>query len=264
MSAMSLSCAPLQPWLQRVNPLTKSLAALPAMVALIFARSWQFPGCMIVVALAVLAIGARLRVRSWVLLASALPVFICVFALIFALWVDPRFHANSPRYWSAGNWLLTEASIAIGLATALRLAALVLLAFVIGVSTTARQLVLALITHLHLPYRAGYAILIGVRFVPKIRQDLQMLRLARQVRGVGGPPWRTWASYLVPLASGVLRHAGRVALAMDARGFGSYAQRTERDALQWSSKDALIVAASWCLTGTCAAWGSSLVWNLTQ
>lgn len=254
MTAQEYDCASPQTWLQRVDPLAKICASLPAMVALVFARSWQFPSFIIIITIVIIGFGVRLGVRNWLLLVVALPLLICIFAVVFAVWVDPQLTATSPQVYSAHGLKLTKAGLGVGLATALRLAALVLLAFMIGVSCTPRQLVLALITYLRLPYRAGYAILIGVRFVPQTRLELRRLRQARRVRAVGGAPWRRWATYLIPLGAGALRRAERVALAMDARGFGAYDHRTERDALQMTVTDVLFVVTAWVLTASGLIW----------
>lgn len=239
--------------LERIDPLAKVMAVLPAMAFLIFARDLLLPLLMIGMAVLLLIAGARLTARGWLTLAISVPVLVGFFGLVFALWANPERAPESTVYWSGGIWMLTQAGIVTGFATATRLAALVLLALVIGTTTTARQLVLAMITHLRLPYRVGYAILVGIRFVPQTRAELRTLDQARQVRGLAdghGPvaAVRRWWSYLLPLAAGGLRRASRVALAMDARAFGAHPTRTERDQLQPGSADMVFVVVLWAAT----------------
>lgn len=239
--------------LERIDPLAKTLAVLPAMVFLIFARTLALPLFMIGFAAVLLIVGARLTARAWVTLTVAVPVVVGFLGLVFALWTNPAKTPESPVLWSGGIWTLTAAGLESGFSTSARLVSLFLLAFVIGATTTARQLVLAMIVHLRLPYRVGYAILVGIRFVPQTRAELRTLAQAREVRGLdtGRSPaaaLRRWGSYLLPLASGGLRRATRVALAMDARAFGAYPTRTERDQPTFRTRDGVFILIVWLLT----------------
>lgn len=53
---------------------------------------------------------------------------------------------------------------------------------------------------------------------------------------------RGWG-YIVPLLAGAIRHAERVALAMDARAFGAHATRTERHLVPFRTRDWVFIAA---------------------
>lgn len=55
--------------------------------------------------------------------------------------------------------------------------------------------------------------------------------------------------YAVPLLAGGIRHAERVALAMDARGFGAYPDRTYRRELHFHARDVAFVVAAWLVAG---------------
>lgn len=238
--------------LQRADPLAKVVAVLPAMVLLIFSRNIEFPLLLIGVGVVLLAAGARLPRKMWVLLLCLMPLITVFFGLVIALWAKP---GDSHVYWDAGFLSLSQSGLRVGFGTALRLSSLFLMALLIGATTSARDIVLALITYLRLPYRAGYAILVGVRFIPQVQNDVRVLEQARFVRGLTyrGPLGRIkrWFSYLLPLASGALRRAERVALSMDARAFGAYSTRTERDPLELSYRDIAVVACFWILTAFC-------------
>lgn len=49
------------------------------------------------------------------------------------------------------------------------------------------------------------------------------------------------------LMAGALRHAERVSMSMDARGFGAYRHRTERSTPRWRWRDTLLVLVCWAL-----------------
>jgi len=63
----------------------------------------------------------------------------------------------------------------------------------------------------------------------------------------------------VPLLAGAIRHAERVALAMDARAFGAYPDRTERHIVPFRARDVvftvLFVAASATILIALYPWG---------
>jgi energy-coupling factor transport system permease protein len=56
---------------------------------------------------------------------------------------------------------------------------------------------------------------------------------------------RRTAATAVPLLAGAIRHAERVALAMDARAFGAHRTRTERTISRWRTRDTVFVVAYW-------------------
>jgi energy-coupling factor transporter transmembrane protein EcfT len=59
---------------------------------------------------------------------------------------------------------------------------------------------------------------------------------------------RNAAGTVVPLLASSIRHADRVALAMESRAFGAHATRTERRPSLWRVRDTLFVTAVWSAT----------------
>ncbi len=99
-----------------------------------------------------------------------------------------------------------------------------------------------------MPYRVGYAALAAIRFVPRFGRELETIRQAQRVRGVGGFAPTRWIRTVVPLLAGAIRHAERVALAMDARAFGAHPDRTERHLVPWRRRDTAFVLGLWAVT----------------
>jgi energy-coupling factor transport system permease protein len=64
-----------------------------------------------------------------------------------------------------------------------------------------------------------------------------------------------WWGYIVPLLAGAIRHAERVALAMDSRAFGAYPDRTERHIVPWRTRDTVFILAFWVVTAGILLWG---------
>lgn len=233
-------------FLLRLNPLAKIAAPLPAMIALVFVRDLATPLAFLLLAYAALFAGARWSARLFVLLGAVVPLAVIVVGLGFALWVDPA--RGGTDVVRAGTWTLTDSALTVGVATGLRLAAIMTLAFIGGLTTTGADLVRALVHQLHVPYRIGYAALAAIRFVPRFGRELEVIRLAHRVRGVGGFLPLRWIRTVVPLLAGGIRHAERVALAMDARAFGAHPGRTERHSVPWHHRDTVFVLVFWAVS----------------
>lgn len=236
-------------FLYDLNPLAKIFASLPAMVMLIFVRDVQTPLAFIGLTAIVLLIGVRFT-RALVALLVGVPAFGAVIALGFALWTDAGLVDDTDPVVQLGGWTLYSGALEIGVATGLRIAAIVVLAFIAGLSTTGPDLVRATVQQLRVPYRIGYTALAAFRFVPRFRHELEVIRQAHRVRGAHGGrgPFTAiarWAGYIVPLLAGAIRHAERVALAMDARAFGAYPDRTERHLVPFRARDTVFLVAFW-------------------
>ncbi|WP_413354814.1 energy-coupling factor transporter transmembrane component T family protein [Microbacterium sp. 1P06AB] len=247
--------APAGRWLERLSPLAKLAGPLPAMLLLIFTRDLATPAVFLGSAYVLVLSGARLTGRVALLLFVAVPVGAAVIGLALSLWADPERVDQAVPILSVGDWTLYLGAIEVGLATGLRLAAILALGFIAGLTTTGSDLVRALVQQLRVPYRIGYTALAAFRFVPRFGYELEVIRQAHRVRGahVGRGPVAAiarWWGYIVPLLAGAIRHAERVALAMDARAFGAHPDRTERHLLPWRRRDTVFTAVFWIASAT--------------
>ncbi|MEV7618968.1 energy-coupling factor transporter ATPase [Microbacterium sp. NPDC089321] len=240
--------APPRFWLHGINPLAKLGAVIPAMALLAFTRDLLTPAIFLALAYAIVLSGARLTRRAGAVMLLGVPVGMAVLTLGFGVWVDPDQVSGSAGVLTIGDWTLHSGALLIGLATALRLGAILALALVGGLTTRGPDLVRATVQQLHVPYRIGYTALAAYRFVPRFGYELSVIRAAHRVRGHGtgrGPLARLvrgWG-YIVPLLASGIRHAERVALSMDARAFGAHPTRTERHLVPWRARDTVFTAA---------------------
>ncbi len=234
-------------FLHHLNPLSKVVAVIPAMLALVFVRDLAAPVCFLALAYLVILMGARITIRTAMLLFLAVPVGVAVIGVGFSIWVDAAGVDGTAAFVQIGGWTLFTGALQIGFATALRLAAILALALIGGLTTTGPDLVRSSIQQLRVPYRIGYTALAAYRFVPRFGHELSVIRAAHRVRGRHGGrgPFariaRGWG-YIVPLLAGAIRHAERVALAMDARAFGAHATRTERHLVPFRTRDVVFIA----------------------
>ncbi|MFF2271807.1 energy-coupling factor transporter transmembrane component T family protein [Agromyces sp. NPDC058136] len=236
--------------LAALNPLAKLAAPLPAMLVVVFSRDLLLPTAFIVFALLVLLIGARLSARVVAALLVGLPIAALVLGFSFGVWVDPSSVAGpaaSVVLFSIGDWSFTLAAYLVGFTTGLRILAILLLSLIAGVTSTGPEFVRAMVQNLRVPYRIGYTALAALRFVPRFGHELEIIRAAHRVRGTvrgRGPIAATRRAFgtAVPLLASAIRHAERVALAMDARAFGAHPTRTERFESPWRMRDTLFIA----------------------
>lgn len=240
-------------FLYGLNPLAKLGGPLPAMLLLVLVRDITTPLVFLVLAYAVVLLGAHLSARLLLVLFVAVPAAIALITLGLAAWTDPSRIDASVAVLTIGSWTLSEGALLVGLATAVRLAAIIALAMLAGITTNGADLVRAAVQHLRLPYRVGYTALAAFRFVPRFAHELDIIRQAHRVRGGhdGRGPFAAvarWWGYIVPLLASAIRHAERVALAMDARAFGAYPDRTERHFVPWRRRDTVFMVAFWAVT----------------
>nr|WP_244284298.1 energy-coupling factor transporter transmembrane component T [Agromyces badenianii] len=249
-----------------LNPLAKLAAPLPVMVLVVFSRGIAVPLAFTVFAAAVLLVGARLPGRAVAALLLGTPVAALVLGVTFGVWIDPASVAGEPAasiaLISIGDWSFTLAAYLTGLATGLRILAILLLSLIAGVTSTGPEFVRSMVQNLRVPYRLGYTALAALRFVPRFGHELEIIRAAHRVRGTDagrGPvaAVRRALGYTVPLLASAIRHAERVALAMDARAFGAHRTRTERHLSPWRARDTVFVVCFLAATALIAwlTWG---------
>ncbi|WP_417509885.1 energy-coupling factor transporter transmembrane component T family protein [Microbacterium sp.] len=235
-------------FLNHLNPLTKIAAVLPAIVLLVFVRDMVTPLIFIVLAYVLILTGTRITAKIAALLFLAVPIGIVAVGFGFSLWVDAASVDHTAPFLQIGGWTLFTGALQVGCASALRIAAILALALIGGLTTTGPDLARAGIQQLHIPYRIGYTALAAYRFVPRFNYELSVIRAAHRVRGHhrGRGPFAAMArgwGYIVPLLASAIRHAERVALAMDARAFGAYPTRTERHIVPFRMRDVVFIVA---------------------
>lgn len=236
--------------LRRVNPVAKLFATLPAAVALFVTRGVFVPAAFIVLAVAATLLFGAIGRRRVLALLCGIVVAAGIGSVLLGLWVPP---AESQVLWSMGPFALSQNGLATGVATALRVIAIVTLMLLSGFTTTSRDLLLSLQQQLRVPYRYVYAVRTALTLGPFMAENLRTITLAHKVRGTvaarGPAGWiARQSSYAVPLLAGGIRHGERLALAMDARAFGVSPSRTERRTLRWRPSDTAFIAAGWALT----------------
>src|SRR5262249_8819295 len=137
-------------------------------------------------------------------------------------------------------------------------------------STDPTELIRSLVQQAHFPPRFAYPTLAAYRFLPLLSSEFESIRLAHRLRGVGRSRgvvgWlREQGRMTLPLLANAIRRAERVALAMDARGFGSAHARTHFRWIAFTRADvALVLVSTVCGVGILllsAALGILRIWT---
>ncbi|GAB3256330.1 energy-coupling factor transporter transmembrane component T family protein [Arthrobacter pigmenti] len=247
--------------LARANPISKLGGVFLLTIALVLTVDWVSAGIALVCELVVLPLaGVSLRtllLRGWPLLAAA----------VVGGYGTALLAADSGAVVLEWGFIsFSEGSLAAGVAIMLRGLAIALPGIIILASTDPTDLADALAQKLRLPHRFVLGALAAMRLVGLLLAEWQVLGMARRARGVsagGGYAGRIKASLGQSLALLVqaIRKATRLAMTMEARGFGG-AERTWARQSRYSRIDLWVACGSVLVTvlavGSAVAAGT---WN---
>lgn len=232
-------------YLERRNPTIKLATVVLVALALTFIFDPATPAAIVVITLLAGRLLGGLSMPS-----QLKPLLILVLAGVGILLANVFFNkqnATSAALFSLGSVEITGAALWAAGTLWLRLLAFALLSLVFVKTTEPQRFILSLVHQLHLNYRVAYGTMVGYRMLPLLQADYRAIRAAQRVRGVREPRgalhlWRRLRRYALPLLTGSVRRAGRVALAMDARAFGALPRRSYRQRMTVDWHDWLFIA----------------------
>jgi energy-coupling factor transport system permease protein len=219
--------------LGRVSPLVKLGLAVIWLVGLALTLDPRPP-----LALAAIAVVAGLTlggVRGRDLVRGIAPLVVAAASIATAnlLYSGSNTDPLATEIAHIGPIRLTLEAAETAAALAARILAIVSVGAVFALTTDPTRLVDALAQQARIPERFAYGALAAYQAVPRLGQDLSTLRQARRIRGLG----QSWhPRLLVGLLVRAIRHADQLALAMDARAFGS-GPRTAYRPIHWGWPD---------------------------
>ncbi|MBD7995774.1 energy-coupling factor transporter transmembrane protein EcfT [Arthrobacter sp. Sa2CUA1] len=206
--------------LSAANPLSTLAAAVAVTAAVLLTVDWVSATVVLAGELLLLPL---LRIHPWTLLKRIWPLIIA--AAIGAYGTALLAEKTGSVVLHAGPLLFTTDSVAAGIAIGLRGLAIALPGIFLLVSTDPTDLADALAQRLHLPARFVLGALAAMRLVGLLVEEWRTLGLARHARGAdtaGGPlgRFRNLLGQGLALLVQAIRRATRLAVAMEARGFG--------------------------------------------
>ncbi|BDZ40265.1 energy-coupling factor transporter transmembrane component T family protein [Microbacterium suwonense] len=209
-------------WLDGVNPVTKLMLALLLSVPLF--ASIDPVSALVAIALQLLCLPLTgLSLRTVLRRLAPIVLFSPIAGLSMLLYADPE----GQVFWRFGFAAISEGSIALAVAVTLRVVALGLPTILLFGRTDPTELGDALAQVAHLPSRFVLGVLAGARMLGLFVDDWRTMSLARRARGVGDRGvLRRFLSMAFVLLVFAVRRGTKLAMAMEARGFGSGIPRT--------------------------------------
>lgn len=244
--------------LDAANPVTRLLVALGFAAVLVISVDLVSAGVALVLG-SVLLVAAGAGARP--VLVRAVPVLI---AAPLAGLTIVLYGAASGRVLLAWGFVhVTAGSLALGVATLLRVLAIGLTGIGLLAGVDATRLADGLAQLLRLPARFVLGALAAFRLLGLLGEDWRALALARRARGVADRGRvRRFAGRAFALLVLSVRRGGVLATAMEARGFGGPGGRTWARPARLGAPDALLVgAAGAVLAAAIAAAVLAGTWN---
>jgi energy-coupling factor transport system permease protein len=214
--------------LGRTSPVVKLVVAVVWFVGLATTLRFEPP-----VVIASVAVGAGLivgRIPAGELARAVAPIWLAALGLAFFNTVFAAANGDPAATTIAqlGPFRITPGALEAGIGLGLRLVAIGAVGAVFVLTTDSTRLADSLVQQAGLSPRFAYGALAAYQAVPRFGEDLTTLRQARRLRGLRGG-WHP--RLLVGLLVLAIRHGDRVALAMDARAFGSGPRTRYREAV---------------------------------
>ncbi len=232
--------------LGRTSPLTKLGVAIAWLLGLaVTTQPWP----PVVIAAAALVAGVVLgRIPLGGLVRAITPLWIVAVVVVVS---NSVFGAANPdpaatEILRLGPLRITEQAVSIAAALGLRVVAIASVGAVFALTTDSTRLVDALVQQAHVPERFAYGALAAYQAVPQFAENLTTLGQARRIRGLRSSWHPRMILGLLVLA---IRHGDRMAIAMDARAFGS-GPRSRYRVVRWRPLDLVVaVGAAVVLAG---------------
>lgn len=220
------------------NPLVKLGLAIGWLIGLAAIHDPLRPLALAAIALAAGLVLGRIPPRR--LLTGLAPLVLAALSIALAnlLFGAANTDPAATQLFRVGPLRVTREAAAAAAALGARVIAIVSIGVVFAQTTDPTRLVDALVQQARLPDRFAYGALAAYQAVPRLSQDLATLRQARRIRGLA----RSWhPRLLVGLLVRAIRHADQLAMAMDARAFGSGPRTTFRPS-RWRWFDMAVTA----------------------
>lgn len=232
-----------------INPVAKLAAALVIAVGLVASVDWVSALTALALEL-VLVFALRIPLRA-VLIRGALLVLAAGLTAVTILLYGER---SGTVHWQFLLITVSDGSIALALATFLRVLAIALPSVVLFIDTDPTELADGLGQVVRLPARFVLGALAGLRTVGLLRQDWRYLGYARRARGVADHNrLRRAAGQAFALLVFAIRRGSMLATAMEARGFGAYPTRTWARPSRFGRRETAVVVAGFGIAAAAIA-----------
>jgi energy-coupling factor transport system permease protein len=212
-----------------LHPLTKLIWSV---VILFLGLILDSPWYLAVILLSILAVGFLGKVGKETIKYLGALIAIAAVIFLFQIWFRPSgpilfsvFPSSLPV---VGGWLpVTEGGVLYGVAMTLRVMCIVSPFSIILSTTQPRDIIMALVDKLHVPYDYAFLFTTTLRFMPIIGSEVNTISQAQRSRAYPVEGWNPIRKIqaLIPLSMPIvfiaIEKADRLGLCMDLRGYGS-------------------------------------------
>lgn len=233
-------------WFHKLNPLPKFIWLISISIlsiryeqagiqALLFIAVMLFG--LLACKLSLAAIWRRVRIPLWLS---------TTYFLLQLLFVP-----GETKLFAAGWFVITAEALDFAAAITLRLLTLLLATLWFITTTDPRDVVLALVQQLRVPYRYAYGLAVALRFLPILHEEADTTKAAHLRRGrphgfKNRLAW--WRRFVFSVFVSAIRRVQQMAEAMEVRGFGRHHTRTYFRQLKHAPSGILLALFSICMT----------------
>lgn len=238
--------------LQGINPVTRILGLLLLTTPLMFTIDWVSATVVLAITVLMVPVCGLSYGRFF---KRALPILIV--APLAGIPMALYGQAGGETYVEWGLVHVTELSLSLAWAVILRVLAIALPVVLLSADVDPTDLGDGLAQVLHLPERFVIGTVAALRMLTLLQDDLDAMRRSRRARGIADQGRiKYWFSLSFGLLVMSLRRAGKLATAMEARGFGGPRKRT------WA-RESKLRSRDWAVMAGCvgiAAGALALAW----
>lgn len=233
--------------LRDINPVTRILGLVLLTTPLMFTIDWVSATCVLAFTLLMVPVCGLGYGRFF---KRALPILLI--APLAGIPMALYGQAGGETYLEWGLVHVTELSVSLAWAVILRVLAIALPVVLLSADVDPTDLGDGLAQVLRLPERFVIGTVAALRMLTLLRDDLDAMRRSRRARGIADQgKIKYWFSLSFGLLVMSLRRAGKLATAMEARGFGGPRKRSWARESKLHSRDWAVMAV--CLAVALAA-----------
>lgn len=227
----------------KINPVSRFIGALILCIPMFFTLDIVSASVAFGLEMVLLWIGG---VAPWTVLRKTWPVWIAAAGSFISVALYGK-TSGMVLANLGGIIVISQGSLYLALATFLRVAAIAVPGVILALGLDPTDLADGLVQILHLPQRFVYGGLAGMRMFTLLQDDWRALGQSRRSRGLGdGNTVKRVFSQAFSLLVVSIRRGTKLATAMEARGFGSDAPRSQ-------ARESRLHAVDWVFYAICIA-----------
>ncbi|MCY8505250.1 CbiQ family ECF transporter T component [Bacillus atrophaeus] len=227
--------------LQTINPTIKAAAVFCCVVMLSFIYNPYTPACFYVIIVVGVLSAARISLKKWLLF--TIPFLILAAGCMWTAAVFGKVPTTADNLlFEAGPFEINRENALVGISLGFRILCFSALSMMFIFTTDPILFMLSLVQQCRLSPKLAYGIIAGFRFLPLLKDEVQIIQQAHKIRGGASEnglkeKLAAMKRYTIPLLASAIRKAERTAIAMESKGFTGSRNRTYYRTLTVAPRD---------------------------